>query len=203
VPGLRGQHYKYTEEIDVVNARRQLAIGIVTASLAVLGASAIYAQAHDKYLLKVPGGLGFADFKGYESWQTIGVSRSETAMAVILGNPQIIAAYAAGIPGNGKPFPDGSRMAKIHWAPKPSETFSGPIVHGEQLDVDFMVKDSVRFADGGGWGYAMFRFDPASGMFTPGTEKDHPPQANDAKCGVACHTVVKSRDYVFTDYATR
>jgi hypothetical protein len=66
-----------------------------------------------------------------------------------------------------------------------------------------MVKDSKRFADGGGWGYAMFKYDAASETFTPGTQADHPPQGNDAKCGVACHTLVKKQDYVFTEYGKR
>ena len=48
---------------------------------------------------------------------------NEKVMAVILANPVMIKAYQSGIPGNGKPFPDGSRMAKIHWIPKKLETF--------------------------------------------------------------------------------
>ena len=71
---------------------------------------------------------------------------------------------------------------------------------GTQHDVDFMVKDSKRFADSGGWGWAVFEYDAASDTFRPGTTSDKPPQANDAKCGFACHTIVKTRDYVFTEY---
>jgi hypothetical protein len=70
-------------------------------------------------------------------------------------------------------------------------------------DVDFMVKDSKRFADSGGWGWAAFKYDAASDTFTPQTTADQPPQGNDAKCGLACHTIVKTRDYVFTDYGKR
>ena len=66
-----------------------------------------------------------------------------------------------------------------------------------------MVKNSKRFADSGGWGWAVFKYDAASDAFTPGTTADEPPQANDAKCGFACHTTVKARDYVFTDYGKR
>jgi hypothetical protein len=69
--------------------------------------------------------------------------------------------------------------------------------------MDFMVKDSKRFADSGGWGWAVFEYDAASDTFRPGTTADQPPQANDAKCGFACHTIVKERDYVFTDYGHR
>jgi hypothetical protein len=183
--------------------KSKLTIGILTGLLAVLTVGAIYAQAHDKYTLKVPGGLAFSEFKGYESWQTVATSQTAKAVAVILGNPAMIDAYQAGIPGNGKPFPDGVMMAKIHWAPKMSETFPGPTVPGALLDVDFMVKDSARFADGGGWGYAVFKYDAASATFRPGTLQDQPPQANDAKCGVACHTLAKARDYVFTEYGAR
>jgi hypothetical protein len=157
----------------------------------------------DKYTVKVPGGLGFAEFRGYEGWHVVSLSRNEKAVAVILANPVMIEAYRAGIPGNGKPFPDGSKMAKIHWDPKKHQHFPDVTVPGPQRDVDFMVKDSKRFADGGGWGYAMFKYDAATAAFTPGTSADQPPQANDAKCGVACHTIVKGRDYVFTDYAMR
>ena len=158
----------------------------------------------DKYKAKVPGGLAFAEFKGYEGWETIAVSHNGDHLAVIVGNPAMIAAYKSGVPGNGKPFPDGSRMAKIHWEAKKAETEPGqPFVPGALHDVDFMVKDSKRFADSGGWGWAAFNHDAASNSYAPGTTVDTPPQANDAKCGFACHTLVKSKDFVFTDYGKR
>ena len=116
---------------------------------------------------------------------------------------QMIAAYKAGIPGNGKPFPDGAKMAKIHWTPKMNQYFPDTTVPGTLHDVDFMVKDSKRFADSGGWGWAVFEYDAASDTFRPGAEADKPPQANDAKCGFACHTTVKTKDYVFTEYGKR
>ena len=109
----------------------------------------------EKYTLKVPNGLAFSEFKGYESWQTISVSHNGDKLAVILGNPTMIDAYKAGFPGNGKPFPDGAKMAKIHWIPKKAESEPGqPLVPSTQHDVDFMVKNSKRFSDSGGWGYA-------------------------------------------------
>jgi hypothetical protein len=169
-----------------------------------LAADSAAKPAQDKYTLKVPGGLAFAEFKGYESWETIALSQSDKLVAVIVGNPQMIGAYKAGIPGNGKAFPDGAKMAKIHWTPKKNVSAPGqPTVPGTLHDVDFMVKDSKRFADSGGWGYAMFKYDAATETFRPGTTADQPPQANDAKCGFACHTIVKTRDYVFTDYGKR
>jgi hypothetical protein len=169
--------------------------------LAVFGGGAISAQ--DKYTLKVPDGLAFSEFRGYEAWQVVSVSQDGDLIASILANPEMIAAYLTGIPGNGKPFPDGAKMAKIHWNPKKMETFPAATVPGSQHDVDFMVKDSRRFADSGGWGWAVFEYDAASDTFRPGTLADKPPQGNDAKCGFACHTIVKARDYVFTDYGHR
>ena len=159
--------------------------------------------AEEKYAVKVPGGLAFSEFRGYEAWQTISISRTEKVVGVILGNPAMIDAYRAGIPGNGKPFPDGAKMAKVHWNPRQNEFFKEATVPGELVNVDFMVKDSKRFADSGGWGYAVFDYDAASDTFTPGTLAGTPPQGNDAKCGFACHTLAKKRDYVFTDYGPR
>ena len=176
--------------------------GALAASTAFV-ADSVAQTAHDKYTLKVPGGLAFSEFKGYEGWQAVAISRNEKAMALILGNPVLIEAYRAGIPGNGKPFPDGAKMAKIHWNPKMNQFFPDTSTPVTQHDIDFMVKDSKRFADSGGWGYAEFEYDAPSDTFRPGTSTDQPPQANDAKCGFACHTIVKSRDYVFTDYGKR
>jgi hypothetical protein len=184
-----------------MKSNRVRTIAIVTALVSALGASALSAQ--DKYTLKVPGGLAFSEFRGYEGWHVVSVSQDGPLMAAILANPVMITAYQAGVPGNGKPFPDGSKMAKIHWTPKKLETFPAATVPGPLHDVDFMVKDSKRFADSGGWGWAAFKYVAASGTFTPATTADTPPQENDAKCGFGCHTIVKARDYVFTDYGSR
>ena len=183
-----------------MNRQIMVTIGI-SAWVCALGAFTISAQ--DKYSAKVPGGLAMSEFRGYESWQTIAISRNEKVMAVILGNPQMIAAYQAGIPANGKPVPDGAKMAKVHWTPKPNTFFPDASVPGELLNVDFMVKDATRFADSGGWGYAVFDYNAASHTFTPGTTAGSPPQGKDAKCGFACHTAAKTRDYVFTEYGRR
>lgn len=161
-------------------------------------------SADNKDTAQVPNGLAMSEFKGYESWQSINISHNGSRVAVIVGNPVMIEAYMAGIPGNGKPFPDGAKMAKIHWDAKKVEPFPGELTVGGALhDVGFMVKDSKRFVDGGGWGYATFKYDPASDTFAPGTQAGQPPQGNDAKCGVACHTLALKKDYVFTDYGKR
>lgn len=159
---------------------------------------------HETSGLQVPNGIAFSEFTGYEGWQVIAVSHNGDKLAVILGNPLMIAAFKSGIPGNGKPFPDGAKMAKVHWLARTNEAAPGqPEVPGALHDVDFMLKNSRKFADSGGWGYAEFEYDAASNRYRAGTLADQPPQGNDAKCGVACHTVAKQRDYVFTEYPRR
>jgi hypothetical protein len=100
--------------------RTRVAI-IAGAFLSVLGVLALAAQ--DKYTVKVPNGLAFAEFKGYEAWQVVSISQNGRLMAATLANPEMIKAYQAGVPSNGKQIPDGARMAKIHWNQKKLETF--------------------------------------------------------------------------------
>jgi len=182
-----------------MKSKRIAAIAIITGVSAVTCAWAMSAQ--DKYTLKVPNGLSFSEFRGYETWQVVSISHDGNLIAVTLGNPAAIDAYLSGIPGNGKPFPDGAKLAKIHWNPTQMTTFPRATVPGTQHDVDFMVKDSKRFPNSGGWGWAVFDYDAVSGTFSPGTLADKPPQGANATCGLACHTIVKSSDYVFTTYA--
>ena len=183
---------------------RGVLIGVSIAVLLIVISGLATSAPQDKYTLKVPNGLAFSEFRGYESWQVIAISHNHEMLAAILGNPVMIDAYKAGIPDNGKPFPDGAKMAKVHWDARKNDAEPGqPWVPGAQHDVDFMLKDRKRFAESGGWGYAEFEYDAASNIFRPGTGNDKPPQANDAKCGYACHTGAQKRNYVFTEYGTR
>src|SRR2546429_7252347 len=102
--------------------KRMSAVGTVVVSLAVsvlvvLGGRAIYAQdtGQTKYTVRVPNGLAFSEFRGYEGWQTVSISHNEKVMAVILATPVLIKAYQSGIHGKGKPFPDGAKMVQIAW----------------------------------------------------------------------------------------
>jgi hypothetical protein len=166
---------------------------IVSVSIFVVG---ITLAAQDRYTLQVPNGLAFSEFKGYEKWQVVSVSQSGDIFAAILVNPVMIDAYQAGVPGNGKPFPDGSKMAKIHWKTKKSAEAPAPTTVPDTLhDVDFMVRDSKRFSKSGNWGYAEFDYDSASDTFKP--------NGSGADCGFACHTIVAKKDYVFTAYPKR
>lgn len=176
---------------------------VVVVGILLAGLTGAAQTGQDKYTVKVPNGLAFSDFRGYESWQLVSISQDGPNVAAVLANPVMIQAYQAGTSGNGKPFPDGSKMAKIHWTPKKMDIFPQATVPGAQHDADFMEKDSKRFADSGGWGWAAFEYDAASDTFTPATTAATPPQGNDAKCGFTCHTIAKSRDFVFTDYAHR
>jgi cytochrome P460 len=166
-------------------------------SLGVLAAGAIHAQQkQDKYGLKVLDGLAFADFRGYEDWQVVSVARTDEVLKVIVANPVMIAAYKAGIPGNGKPFPDGSKIAKIQWIPKKSTEAPFDVSVPDHLkDLFFIEKDSKRFADIGGWGYAHFDYDAAGDSFKP--------EGSGVNCGTACHTIVKAKDYIFHPYQKR
>jgi hypothetical protein len=106
-----------------VQGKSILTIAIMTAVVAALGGTAMSAQ--DKYDVKVPDGLALSDFRGYEKWQVVSVSHAADKIAVIVANPVMIDAYQAGVPGNGKTFPDGSKMVKIHWKPKKSAEAPG------------------------------------------------------------------------------
>ena len=135
--------------------KRILAAAALVTLPAVLVAAAFAAQ--DRYALQVPGGLAFAEFNGYAGWQVISISHNGDKIALIVGNPAMIEAYKSGIPGNGKPFPDGAMMAKTHWMANKREDQPGePVVAGALHDVDLIVKDSKRFGDSGGWGWAEF-----------------------------------------------
>ena len=164
--------------------------------------SGVAAFAQDKYTLKIPDGLAFSEFRGYETWQVVSVSHPAAdsgvseVLNVIVANPVMIDAYVAGIPGNGKPFPDGAKTAKIQYIPKKSaEAPSKTAIPDRLRNVAFMMKDSKRFANGGGWGYGVFNYDSASDRFTP--------DGTGATCGVGCHAIVKTKDNVFTSYQKR
>jgi Cytochrome P460 len=116
---------------------------MIAIGLAVLGGVALAQQ--DKYTVQVPGGLAFAEFRGFEDWPTVAVSQAGSLIEVILANPEMITAYRASFPRNGRPFPNGSKMAKIHWNAKQMAEAPGPTTVPDTLhDIDFMVKDSKQ-----------------------------------------------------------
>ena len=100
-----------------------ICVGISVSASIVAAGVAISAQ--DKYTVEVRNGLAFSEFRGYEGWPVIAISENGGKIAVIVGNPEMIDAYKAGVPDSGQPFPDGAKMAKIHWNPKKQETYPG------------------------------------------------------------------------------
>ena len=170
----------------------------IAAGVAVVAAVSVYAQENlDKYLLKSPGGIAFSDFKGYEDWSVVSSARTDEVLKVIVANPAMIKAYKSGIPGNGKPFPEGAKIAKLQWKPKKSTEAPFVVDVPDVFTQAFvMEKDSKRFPKSGGWGYALFNYDAASDKFTADA-------ASLADCGNACHTAVKGKDYIFHPYQKR
>jgi len=136
---------------------------------------------------------------GYRDWKLIAVDHLLVAdkvdqLRAQLGNDIAIKAFKEGK----VPFPDGSIIAAIHWTRVPSEdnnkVLAGPFpgalsfVVGSPVNVQFMVKDSKKYAATGGWGFADFK----DGK--PGDKALH-------ETCFACHMPAKDRDYVFTRYA--
>jgi hypothetical protein len=136
---------------------------------------------------------------GYRDWKVIAVDQLLLAgksdqLRAQLGNDVAIKAYKEGT----IPFPDGAIIAAIHWTRVPSEDnnkvlnvpFPGTqsSVIGSPVNVQFMVKDSKKYAATGGWGFADFK----DGK--PGDKALH-------ETCFPCHVPAKDRDYVFTRYA--
>src|SRR5271166_5001513 len=193
------QEQKIETRIAVQRIAGFTIVATAVAVLAVLGAAALFAQGqnNDKYSLKSPSGIAFSDFRGYEDWAVVSSARTDEILKVIVANPAMIKAYKAGVPGNGQPFPDGSMIVKLQWKPKKSTEAPFAVDVPDVFSQAFvMEKDSKRFPKSGGWGYALFNYDPASDQFTA-----DPKSPSD--CGYACHTPVKAKDYIFHPYQKR
>jgi hypothetical protein len=170
------------------------------AALAVIGSVAGMAlaqqQAQDRYTLSVPNGLAFSDFRGYDGWQDVAVSETKTSLKAILANDVMIQAYKDGVPGNGKLFPEGSKIVKIEWIKKVNTQSPYWVEIPDTLkSVSFIEKDSKRFPKTHGWAYAQFTYDTASKTFKP--------SVSGPECGYACHTKVAAQDYIYTAYPPR
>src|ERR1700685_4213612 len=199
---LRTKSVAQEQKIETRNAvKRAASFTIVTtaiAVLAILGAVALFAQGqnNDKYSLVSPSGIAFSDFRGYEDWSAASSARQDEILKVIVANPAMITAYKAGIPGNGQPFPEGSKIVKLQWKRKKSTEAQFAVDVPDVFTQAFvMEKDSKRFPKTGGWGYAVFNYDAATGKFTA--------DPSPADCGNTCHSAVKSKDYIFHPYEKR
>ena len=159
-------------------------------ALTVAGATAFSAGGADEerspiYGVEIP--------PGYRDWSMISVAREEGNFNEIraqLGNDIAIEAYRKGA----LPFPDGAVIAAIHWEYSASEENNKvfgraqSFVAGAPKNIQFMVKDSKKYAATGGWGFADFK----NGK--PASEAVH-------EACFPCHAPAKNSDYVFTHYA--
>ncbi|HEX7139466.1 MAG TPA: cytochrome P460 family protein [Vicinamibacterales bacterium] len=181
------------------------------AILALFTVTVVVLAAQDRFTLKSPNGIAFSELKGYDAWTVLAVSHPDNAggcgtsktgcIKAIVANPVMVKAYNDGFPVNGKPVPDGAMMAKIEWLSTKNPAAPYPVtVPGEQTEVGIMVKDSNRFRDTNGWGYATFQYDAATNTYKPATSD---PAVMKTLCH-ACHTRgAKARDFVYTNYARR
>jgi len=191
--------------------RQHITFVVFAATLVVVGVM-VAAQSQDRFTLKTANGIAFSEFRDYEAWQMIATSEPDDAggcgtskvgcTKAILGNPTMIKAYRDGFPANGTAVPDGAAMAKIEWLKDRNDGAPyGVTVSGAQTEVSFMLKDSKRFPDTNGWGYATFEYDGESATF----KAAKPTTASNARslCH-GCHVVgAKARDFVYSDYAKR
>jgi len=172
-------------------------LATIALALTTLGAAGgIALAAQDRSTLKVPDGLAFSEFKGYETWEPVAPSLVKDGIKVISANPVMMAAYRKGLPAAGKTFPDGSKVVKIEWAQKKSPTSPYDVqVPGELMNIAFILKDTKRFPKTHGWAYAVFDYDAAT--------KTLKPRGTGAECGYECHSKVAGDDYIFTHYPGR
>lgn len=177
--------------------KNKIILTFASATLLIAVLSRFAMSGPDKYTVRVPNGLALSEFRGYEDWQVVAVSQTDDLIKAMVANPTMIGAYRAGVPGNGKPFPDGSKIAKIEWRPKnnPESPFSVKVPDTLQ-DVFFIEKDSKRFPTTKGWAFAAFDYNTASDTFAPNP-------TGTVSCGFACHTRVAAKDYIFTAYGKR
>jgi len=154
----------------------------------------------EKFTVMSPNGIALSEFKGYDAWQVIAPSQPGDGVKAILGNPLMIKAYNDGFPANHQAVPDGAMMAKIAWSMKTNPLLPGAAMVPDTLKkVQFMIKDAKRFPETDGWGYGDFAYDATSGAFKA---VGNGPSFAKAACHL-CHTRVKARDFVFTEYAQR
>jgi hypothetical protein len=137
--------------------------------------------------------FGIKSPPGYRDWKLISVAHEEGTLndlRAVLGNDAAIKAYREGK----LPFPDGTTIARLAWSYVPSEENNRvfgrqqSFVAGSATNVQFMVKDSKKYASTGGWGFAQFK-------------DGKPDDKADLKTCFSCHVPIKARDYVFTQYA--
>jgi hypothetical protein len=166
-----------------------IVVPVIVIALSVLAAVPFSASSADGENAPILGGK---IPPGYRDWKLISVAHEEgnlNDLRAILGNDVAIKAYREGK----LPFPDGTIIVRLAWSYVPSEENnkvfgrSQSFVAGPPTNIQFMVKDSRKYASTGGWGFAQFN--------------DGKPANLVVQDCFSCHVPVKARDFVFTRYA--
>jgi len=165
--------------------RKILLLGFLAAMFLIEAFPAFAAEPAEKAVSPI---FGIAVPKGYRDWTLIAVSHrtdNKDELRAILGNPAAAKALRKGT----LPLPDGAMLAKLAWKREPMPEFQGAFKPGVSPRLEFMVKDSKKYASTGGWGFARF----IDGK--PADEATH-------KTCFPCHEAnVKGHDFVFTTFA--
>lgn len=152
----------------------------------VMSALAAAPQAAEPAVAASPNGIPLPT--DYRNWRLIASSQrnDNNTLRVILGNDTAVDAARA---GNTNPWPDGAILCKLVWKDDIHEHWKTAVIPGKFVHAEFMVKDSVKYPETGGWGFARW------------TGMDQHPYGTDAafaqEC-FGCHTPMKENDYVFT-----
>ena len=189
----------FIQRINPPLVKTSLAIALVLGLFTAFGGTATAAQ--DKFTLKAPSGISFSEIRGYEDWSAVSITQTDEGNKLIVANPTMIEAFKAGTPGNGQRFPDGSKVVKVTWSMRknPEAPFAS-LMPDKLLAVELIEKDSARFPNSDGWGYAQFNYDSTTDTFT---EKGAlPERAANGTCH-ACHTIAKATDFIFMPYSKR
>ncbi len=150
--------------------------------------------------LEAPTGLKFGLIKGYENWHVVATHfrTDKNELRYIIGNDIAVKAYKRGVPLNGQKFPEGAILVKIGYSLKKNPAFPASLEPNVIQRVEFMIKDSKRFKDSAGWGFARFVYDAKAKRY-----KVFGKSAKDYMQCFSCHQSVAKKDFVFTDYVKR
>ncbi|MFA5353087.1 MAG: cytochrome P460 family protein [Thermodesulfovibrionales bacterium] len=172
---------------------------ILLAAIALFLISAESSSAGDRYDLTAPNGIAFSEIRGFEKWQVIAPSyrTDKKEVRFILGNQTAVQAFTDGAPEK-TPFPDGTIMVKVAHSEKELSEYPSAFVPDVLQRIELIMKDSKRFPETKGWGYARFVYNPKADGFTAYGKDTSFVQ----EC-FQCHTLVSGKDYVFTRYAPR
>jgi len=136
----------------------------------------------------VPQANGISYPEGWQNWATIAVSHrtDNNTIRVILGNATAVDAARKGVTN---PWPDGAVLGKVVWKDKELDAWPEATVPGKLVHAEFMFKDSKKYPDTYGWGWARW------------LGQEQAPFDGGPQVCISCHTPVKEHDWVFTESA--